>query len=117
MNCQPSLQLSPPRSLVTQPLRPLTPSDELPQHTKWHRQQDSSSSTPETQASSSNSSSTAPNLDLTGSNSNLKLIVKSSCSSHPILGLEVQNSLLRKWLSAKQLDDVMAMLSSGDFVR
>ena len=118
MNCQPSLKLSTPHSLVTQPLRPLAPGDELPQHAEWHRQQDSSSnSPPETQALSSNSSSTAPNLDISGSNSNLKSIVKASCSSHPVLGLEVQNSLLRKWLSAKQLDDVMAMLSSGDFVR
>ena len=81
MNCQPSLQLSPPRSLVTQPLRPLTPSDELPQHTKWHRQQDSSSSTPEIQALSSNSSSTAPNLNITGSNYNLKSTLSGDVSS------------------------------------
>ena len=86
MNCQPSLQLS--HSLVTQPLQPLTPSDELPQHAEWFRQQDSSSSTPETRASSSNSSSVAPNLNITGFNYNLKSIVKASCSSHLVLGLE-----------------------------
>ena len=85
MNCQPSLQLSPPSSQVTRPLLPLTPSDELPQHAEWHRQQDSSSSTPETQASSSNSSSTAPNLDITGSNSNLESIVKSDYHNQSVV--------------------------------
>ena len=88
MNCQPSLKLSTPNSLVTQPLRPLTPSDELPQHAECFRQQDSSSSTPETRASSSNSSSAAPKLIITGSNYNLKSIVKTSCSSNLVLGLE-----------------------------
>ena len=113
MICQSSLQLSPPRSLVTRPLLPLAPGDQLPQHAQWHRQQDSSSSCPpRTQASS-----TAPNHSISGSNYNLKSIVKASCSSHPVLGLEVQNYLLRKWLSAAQHDDVMARISSWDVIR
>ena len=111
MNCQPSLQLSPPSSLVTQPLLPLTPSDELPQHAEWHRQEGNSSS------SASTSCSTSHTHNNIAANASLKSLVKARFPLHPILELEVPNSVLRKWLSPKQLDDVMAMLSAGGYVR
>ena len=116
MNCQPSLQLSPPRSLVTQPLQPLTPSDELPQHAEWHRLE--GPALPANSASSAGtSSSTSHTPNNIAANASLKSLVKARFPLHPILELEVPNSVLRKWLSPKQLDDVMAMLSAGGYVR